>query len=70
MNYEDIKTKFLNKKFIFYYVVIFIILYLFCSFINFVGQLPILLIITFLIVYYLNYNKTEPTIIENNNIKI
>lgn len=64
MNYEDIKTKFLNKKFIFYYVVIFIILYVFCSFINFVGQLPILLIITFLIVYYLNYNKTTPKIIE------
>lgn len=67
MNYEDIKTKFLNKKFIFYYVVIFIILYVFCSFINFVGQLPILLIITFLIVYYLNYNKTEPKIIEEEN---
>ena len=66
MNYEDIKTKFLNKKFIFYYVAIFIILYVFCSFINFVGQLPILLIVTFLIVYYLNYNKTEPKIIEED----
>lgn len=68
MNYEDIKTKFLNKKFIFYYVVIFIILYVFCSFINFVGQLPILLIVTFLIVYYLNYNKTEPKILEEKII--
>lgn len=59
MNYEQIKEKFLNKKFIFYYTVVFILLYLFCSFIKFLGQLPILLIITFLIVYYINYSTLK-----------
>jgi fatty-acid desaturase len=54
MNYEDIKNKYFNKKFIILYVVIFIILYIFCSFIKFIGQIPILLLLTFLIVYYVN----------------
>jgi hypothetical protein len=53
MNYEDIKNKYLNKKFIFYYVITFIILYMFCSLIKFIGQIPILLVITFFIAYYL-----------------
>ena len=54
MNYQDIKVKYFNKKFIIFYIVIFIILYIFCSFIKFLGQLPILIILTFLIAYYLN----------------
>lgn len=54
MNYQDIKDKYFNKKFIIFYIVIFIILYIFCSFIKFLGQLPILIILTFLIAYYLN----------------
>ena len=53
MNYEDIKNKYLNKKFIFYYVITFIILYMFCSLIKFIGQIPILIVITFFIAYYL-----------------
>ena len=53
MNYEDIKNKYLNKKFIFYYIIIFIILYMFCSLIKFIGQIPILIVITFFIAYYL-----------------
>lgn len=59
MNYEDIKNKYLNKKFIFYYVITFIVLYMFCSLIKFIGQIPILLIITFFIAYYLEnlFNK-------------
>ena len=59
MNYEEIKNKYLNKKFIFYYVITFIVLYMFCSLIKFIGQIPILLIITFFIAYYLEnlFNK-------------
>jgi fatty-acid desaturase len=54
MNYEDIKNKYFNKKFIILFIIIFIILYIFCSFIKFIGQIPILLLLTLLIVYYLN----------------
>ena len=53
MNNDDIKNKYLNKKFIFYYVITFIILYMFCSLIKFIGQIPILIVITFFIAYYL-----------------
>lgn len=56
MDYNTIKDKYLNKKFITFYVIVFIILYIFCSFIKFLGQLPILLIITFFIAYYLSNN--------------
>lgn len=54
MNYEDIKKKYLNKKFMILFIIIFIMLYIFCSFIKFLGQLPVLIILTFLIAYYLN----------------
>ena len=54
MYYEDFKNKYFNKKFLIFYVIIFVLLYLFCSFINFLGQLPILIIITFIIAYYVN----------------
>lgn len=65
MNYEDIKNKYLNKRFIFYYVITFIILYMFCSLIKFIGQIPILIIITFFIAYYLEnlFNKKIDKII-------
>ena len=54
MNYEDIKNKYFNKKFIILFIIIFFILYIFCSFIKFLGQLPVLIILTFLIAYYVN----------------
>lgn len=54
MNYQEIKNKYFNKQFIILYIILFFILYIFCSFIKFLGQLPILIIITFLIAYYLN----------------
>ena len=54
MNYQDIKDKYFNKQFIIFYIVIFIILYIFCSFVKFLGQLPVLIVLTFLIAYYLN----------------
>ena len=49
MEIED----FLNKKFIVIFIIIFILLYIFCTFISFLGRLPILLIITFFITYYM-----------------
>jgi hypothetical protein len=54
MYYEEIKNKYFNKKFLIFYLIIFVILYIFCSFIKFLGQIPILIIITFIIAYYLN----------------
>jgi c-di-AMP phosphodiesterase-like protein len=56
MNYQELKDKYLNKKFIILYLIIFFILYLFCSFIKFLGQIPILIVLTFFIVYYINNN--------------
>lgn len=57
MNYQDIKDKYFNKKFITLYIIIFFILYLFCSLIKFLGQIPILVVLTFFIVYYINDKK-------------
>jgi hypothetical protein len=54
MYYEEIKIFIFNKKFLIFYLIIFIVLYVFCSFIKFLGQIPILIIITFIIAYYLN----------------
>jgi hypothetical protein len=54
MNYEDIKKKYFNKKFIILFIVIFFILYIFCSFVKFLGQLPVLIILTLIISYYIN----------------
>lgn len=53
----------LTKKFIITFFIVFVVLYIFCTFIRFLGQLPILLIITFFITYYLN-KKNMST--ENN----
>ena len=54
MNIENLKEKYLNKKFITLFIFIFIMLYIFVSFIKFLGQIPILLLITFGISYYLS----------------
>lgn len=62
MNYEELQSKYLNKKFIFIFISIFVVLYIFCSFIKFVGQLPILLILTFFIAYYIIYYNSNKEI--------
>lgn len=64
MNYQDIKDKYFNKKFITLYIIVFFILYLFCSLIKFLGQIPILIVLTFFIVYYINDRNGY----KNNNI--
>lgn len=53
------KSKVLSQKFITIFIVLFLCLYIFCTFISFLGQLPILLIITFGITYYLTNRDTE-----------
>lgn len=74
MNLDDMKTKYLNKQFLTYYAVVFVLLYVFFSFIRFLGQLPILLIITFFVTYYVtdnsiynNENSATNTNNENSN---
>ena len=54
---NEIKDKLYNSKFITLFIIIFIILFIFCSFINFIGNLPILVIVTLLVSYYL-YNTS------------
>jgi hypothetical protein len=53
---SQIKDKLYNSKFITLFFIIFIFLFVFCSFINFIGHLPILIIVTLLISYYF-YDK-------------
>lgn len=64
MNYENIKNTYFNKKFLVLCIIIFIFLYIFCTFIKFLGQIPILLLLTIIIAYYLynmlNKKKMQP----------
>ena len=61
MDYQKIKDLYINKKFITIYIIIFIVLFIFCTFIKFLGQWPILLIISFIIAYYI-VNKFNSTV--------
>lgn len=54
MKFEDFQEKYLTTKFITLYIITFIILFMFCSLIKFIGQLPILIIVTFFVAYYIN----------------
>lgn len=49
-------SKLNNSKFITLYIFVFFILYIFCSIISFIGKLPILILVTFFISYYI-YNE-------------
>ena len=62
------KKKYLNKQFLTYYAFVFVFLYIFFSLIRFLGQLPILLIITFFVTYYITYNSENSTIYENKSL--
>jgi hypothetical protein len=55
-NLNELKNKLYNSKFITLFIIIFIVLFIFCSFINFIGHLPILIIVTLLVSYYI-YDK-------------
>lgn len=64
INLEDLKKEISDSKFITTFIIVFIILYIFVSFINFLGNLPILIIISGVITYYMNKNK----LVDNANI--
>jgi hypothetical protein len=70
INYDkiyELKDKLYNSKFITLFTIIFVVLFIFCSVISFIGKLPILIIVTLLISYYLYnkyYEKTELDIFE------
>lgn len=72
MNYQDIKDKYFNKKFLVLCIIIFIFLYIFCTFIKFLGQIPILLLLTIIIAYYLYnmLNKKNATTIKLDYIDL
>lgn len=54
MNFKEIQEDVKTPKFITTYITIFIILFVFTSLIKFIGSLPILIILTFVLTYYVN----------------
>tara|TARA_Y200000002_G_scaffold370788_1_gene366710 strand:- start:185 stop:406 length:222 start_codon:yes stop_codon:yes gene_type:complete len=54
MNYEELKKEITSTKFISTYVTVFILLFIFTSIIKIVGSLPMLIILSFILTYYLN----------------
>ena len=64
INLEELKKEIYTSKFMTTFIVIFIILYIFVSFIKFLGNLPILIIICVIITFYVNKSK----LIENSNL--
>jgi len=56
IDYEYLKDTYYNKNFLTIFVITFIILFLFCSIMNFIGKLPILILVTIAITYFI-YNK-------------
>lgn len=65
MNYNDLMQKYYNKKFITTYIIIFIVLYLLTTFVKFLGQLPILLVIAFILsIYFTKNSNILPPIIQ------
>ena len=68
MNYNDLMQKYYNKKFITTYVIIFIVLYLLTTFVKFLGQLPILLVIAFILsIYFTKNSNILPPIMQPQN---
>lgn len=61
---EELKKEISTSKFMTTFIVIFIILYIFVSFIKFLGNLPILIIICAVITFYINKSK----LLENSNL--
>ena len=59
MNYEELKKIILSNNFITTYIVIFIVLYIFVSFVKFLGSLPMLIIITGIITYFMVNNRVK-----------
>jgi len=58
MDIQNFKDKYLNQRFITIFIIIFVILFIIFSFLRFLGQWPMLLLISFFITYYL-YNNSN-----------
>lgn len=56
IDYEYLKNTYYNKNFITIFIITFIVLFLLCSIMNFIGKLPILILVTMGITYFI-YNK-------------
>lgn len=54
MNFQQIQEDVKSPKFITTYVTIFIILFIFTSLMKFIGSLPMLIILSFILTYYVN----------------
>jgi len=54
MNFKEIQEDVKTPKFITTYITIFIILFVFTSLMKFIGSLPMLIILTFVLTYYVN----------------
>lgn len=54
MNFKQIQEDVKSPKFITTYVTIFIILFIFTSLMKFIGSLPMLIILSFILTYYVN----------------
>jgi|TARA_B110000483_G_scaffold138665_1_gene165715 hypothetical protein len=62
MNFKEIQEDVKTPKFITTYITIFIILFIFTSLMKFIGSLPMLIILTFVLTYYvgkMNMKKIE-----------
>ena len=62
MNFEELKKEYTSSKFISTYVTIFIFLFTITSLIKFIGSLPMLIVISFILAHYIskmNMKKIE-----------
>ncbi len=49
LDLDDFQEKYFHKDFLTLYFIIFFFLYFFCSFVKFLGQLPVLIVVTFFV---------------------
>ena len=68
MDIDKIKNEITSSHFFSTFITVFIILYIFTSLINFLGSYPMLIILSGIITYYINY-KSKAKIINNENEK-
>ena len=59
--------KYINQRSLIYFAVIFIMLFIVTSFVKFIGQIPILIVVSLLLTYYFytKYNNSIDTQINN-----
>lgn len=68
MDIDKIKNEITSTHFLSTFITVFIILYIFTSLINFLGSYPMLIILSGIITYYINY-KSKAKMINKNSEK-